>query len=400
MRMKSRWALVALTLACAAGMNSCATANNQNLATQSFMWVATTDQMVRSYTLQLSDGVVAQVGAAVATGVQPQAMAITPDGNQLFIANTGDSTIGVYTRNSDGSLASPTSVHSSGQTPVALAIDPTGHFLFVADQGTNDVSSYQISSGSLTPVGATALPTPSPTVPASPSALAVSPIGSFVYVTDSVNNTVIGLSYDGNGALTPVTATGGVCGISGYCVQAGTNPAGVAFSRCAGIVKATVTCANPDGNNLFVSNQGDGTVSVFSACIQTSVTCPGATGSLSPDGAPVAACCGPTTLMVDPASNFVYVLETIGQVGEFQYSPVTGLLTAMSPASASTGASPLSAGITANASNPVNNSNWIFVANTGVSTISGYNVTSTGRLGILGSGPISVPAQPTAILLH
>ena len=403
MRKKSRWGMAMLALACIGGMISCATAKNPSSVTQSLMWVATSgDQMVRSYTIQLDDGAVAQVGDAIPTGVQPQAMAITPDGRFLFIANTGDSTIGMYTVTSNGSLSAVGTPQPSGQLPVALGVDPTGKLLFAANQGSSDVSVYNITEGGSFSSAAppTPLPTPSIALPSSPTALAISPAGSFIYVTDSANNTVVGFSYDSAGALTPAVpgSLQSLCP-AGYCVQAGTNPSGLAFSRCAG-----VSSANPTpvcGNNLFVSNAGSNNISVFSVCIQTTTACPTPDGTLTVVGSPVAACCGPTHLIVDPAADFVYVLEAgAAQVGEFKYSPVTGSLTVMSPASVSTGSSPFSAGITANASNQFNNTNWIFVTNAGVSNVSGYNITSTGRLGILASGPVSVPAQPAAILLR
>jgi len=79
------------------------------------MWVATVgDQMVRSYSITLSNGAVAQVGNAVSTGVQPQAMAITPDGKALFIANTGDNSISAYTVNSNGTLRAQGVTSSNG----------------------------------------------------------------------------------------------------------------------------------------------------------------------------------------------------------------------------------------------------------------------------------------------
>jgi 6-phosphogluconolactonase (cycloisomerase 2 family) len=401
MRIESRWALAVLAIACLAGLNSCATAKNPASSTTASMWVATAgDQMVRSYSINLTSGAVSQVGNAVVTGVQPQAMAITPDGKTLFIADSGDSSISAYSVNSDGTLGTPVNTPSSGQLPVALAIDPTGKFLFAADQQSGDVSAYTISSTSLTAIGVVSTQTPGSPVSA-PSALTVSPTGNFLYVANSATNQVLGFSYDSNGALTPLlSANPNPCGTGapGYCVQVGTSPAGLAFSRCAGVTTATAVCATADGNNLFVSNAGSNEISIFSACIQTSTTCATPNGKLTPlsSGFPVAACCGPTMFMVDPAADFVYVLEHgSAQVGQFRYSPVTGALTPLSPAFASTGAAPFSGGISANTSN----SNWVFVTNTGASSISGFNVVS-GKLIGLSSGPILVPGQPTAILVR
>ena len=400
MQMKSRWVLAVLAAACIAGEIGCAKASNPGRVSTSFMWVATAgDQMVRSYNINLTSGAVSQTGNAVATGVQPQAMAIAPDGSALFIANSGNNTISAYSVNSDGTLKGQGSTPTAGQFPIALAIDPTGKLLFAADQQSGDVSVYQISSGSLHSLGAN--PTQTQGSPSSsPSALAVSPSGSFLYVANSATNTVLGFSYDSNGTLTPLPAPNpNPCATApGYCVTVGANPDGLAFSRCAGISSATVTCATADDNNLFVSNSGSNNISIFSACIQTSAACAAADGTLTaiPSGSTVAACCGPSNFMIDPAANFVYVLDRgSAEVGQYSYSPVTGMLTALSTTVPSTGVSPFSSGITANTSN----TNWLYVTNAGASSISAFSI-STGRLTPLSSGPILVAGQPTAILVR
>jgi 6-phosphogluconolactonase (cycloisomerase 2 family) len=149
---------------------------------------------------------------------------------------------------------------------------------------------------------------------------------------------------------------------------------------------------------LFVSNSGSNSINIFAACVQISSTCAAPDGTLTAlsSNASVGACCGPTTFMVDPAADFVYVLERgAAQVGQFRYSPVTGSLTALSPAAESTGTGPFSGGITRNTTN----SNWIYVTNSGASSLSGYSIPS-GKLIGLSSGPILVSGQPTAILVR
>jgi 6-phosphogluconolactonase (cycloisomerase 2 family) len=402
MRMKSGWLAAAMALACLV-LSGCITANNPSAASTSFMWIATAgDQMVRSYEIDLTTGVVTQTGNAVATGVQPQAMAATPDGRTLFIANSGDSTINSYTiHSSDGTLTSQTSTSSSGQFPVALAMDPSGSFLFAIDQVSADISAYKVSANSLTALGATPLQTPAATTNSLPTALAVSPTGGFLYVSDSRNNTVLGFSYDSNGTVTPLPAPNpNPCGAGapGYCVTVGSSPSGLAFSRCAGVTSVTTTCATRDDNNLFVSNSGSNTITIFTACIQTSATCTAPNGTLTeiPSGSPVAACCGPSAFVINPVGNSVYVLlPGANQIGEFDYSPVTGVLTPQSPAAISAGVGPFSIGITANTSN----TNWVYVTNTGASSVSAYAI-SSGKLVGLSTGPILVPGQPTAILVR
>ena len=419
MSLKCRWGVAALALACLAGLNSCATARNPSGVSTGFMWVATAgDGMVRSYHIDLTSGAISQVGNAVATGVQPQAMASTPDGATLFIANSSDNSISVYSVASDGTLTAVScSSCNTGQLPVALAVDPTGKFLFVANQGvitdntSGTVSVFAIGSGSVTPSTPPSFPTeiPSDTIGTGPSGIAVSPVTfpctvivsgtqsnencGVIYVANQFSNTLGAYEYfvDGSGNFNFVGLIGG----SPYRV--GTNPTGVALSRCAGVSTATITCPDTGANSLFVSNSGSSNISVFSACIATSTNCSAPDGTLALVGSPVAACCGPTSLMVDPQTDFVYVLERgAAQLGEFRYSPVTGALTPLTSSSVSTGLSPFAAGITSNTTN----TNWLFVTNSGASSISGFSVATAGRLAPLGSGPVTISGQPTAILVR
>ncbi|HEX3104602.1 MAG TPA: beta-propeller fold lactonase family protein [Terriglobales bacterium] len=405
MGMKSRWALVVLGIAPVLVLNSCSSSNNVS-STTSFMWVATQgDQMVRSYTISQNNGAINPVGTngtPKPTGAQPQAMIITPDGKAMFIANAGG-TITAYTINGDGTLSSAGSPVNAGSVPVALIADPASKFLFVANQGSaSDVTSgtisvFAISGANLTPVG-NPVPTelPGDVSGSGPSGLAVSPVGSFLYVANQFSNNVQGYSYDASGSLALINT-----------YTAGTNPTGLAFSRCAGITSSTstVNCTVADDNNLFVSNSGSNNISIFSACIQVSATCGG--GGTAPDGtlteipskSPVAAGVGPATIFVNPTSDFVYAVDRgSSQVSEYQYSPATGVLTPL--ATGSGGASAFSGGITSNIANNTNTFNWVVVTNNGSSNLSTFQVVTTGKLIAPSSSLYAVQGQPSAILLR
>src|SRR6266849_8180750 len=106
MHMKSRFVLAGFIGLFAIILNSCATSKNTNTTpTTGFMWVTTQgDQKVTSYNINLTTGAASQVGSSVATGLGPIAIAITPAGDALFVANRDDNTISSYSLNSDGSL--------------------------------------------------------------------------------------------------------------------------------------------------------------------------------------------------------------------------------------------------------------------------------------------------------
>ncbi len=408
MRMKSRWvrgAVAGLAVGLWSGcINSSKTPSNTSL-----MWIATQgDQKVRTYNINQDNGSIALVGngAPAATGVQPVQMVITPDAKTMFIANSGANgtagSITAYTVNGDGTLAASGSGTAAGETPIALAIDSTGKFLFVANQGTSSdvasgtISVFSVSDTSLTEVAGSPFPTAlaGEVSGTGPSAVAASPAGNFVYVANAFNNTVESFSYDTtSGALTFINEYG-----------AGANPSGLAFSRCAGVSSssATPTCAAADAINLFVANSGSNNMSIFAACIQVSATCASPNGTLAQisSGSPVAAGVGPATVLINPTSDFVYVVDRgSNQVSGFQYSPATGALTSLGGA-VSGGASVFSGGITANVANNSNTFNWVVVSNNGASSVSAFRVNATGKLVALTSGPFAVQGQPSAILIH
>lgn len=419
MRTKFRWVSVAVAVA-AVAMSSCVKAGNS--AGSGMVWVATQgDQKLTSFSVNLTTGAVSHVGSAVDTGLTPIAMTITPDGKTIFLVDKGDGIhpgdVAIYSVNSDGSLKSVScSGCTVGVNPVAATVDPTGKFLFVANQGTvsdntsGTITVFGISSGSLSPVGAFPTETVSDTTGTGPSSVAVSPVSYSctasvggaaetcyaIYVANEFTNTITAYEYylDSSNNFTLNKTIGN----SPYAT--GTNPASLAFSRCAGVSTATTICATADGNNLFVANAGSNTVSMFTACIQVSTACATADGSLLPAGGPVAAGVGPVSVIVDPTLNFVYAVNAkSNEVSQFKYNPSTATLSALSPASVSTAANPMAGTITAGG-------NVIFVSNNGSSSMSVFTVTTTstnggapsGRLVPPANGSVQLTAQPLAIL--
>ncbi len=407
MRMKSGWALAFVILPLTALM-SCSSSNNVN--TTGYVWVATSgDQKLTVFAVSLSSGATSRVGSQVATGVQPSAMAISPDRKVLFLANTTDNTIAVYTINSDQSVkpACPssqsctTATVPSGESPVGLAVDPAGKFLFVTNQGTfvdpasGTISVFSISGTALTEVPGSPFPTEvlGDVTGSGPTGVIAAPAGNFLYVTNQFTNNIELFSYDANtGALTLPTR-----------YTAGTNPSGLAFSRCAGFTTATSACASADENNLFVANSGSNNVSIFTACIQVSPLCANADGSLIPlSSSPVSSGISPTSLIINPVANFVYVVDSgANQISQYQYNASTGALTALSTPAVSTSSSPGAGGMTSDGS-------FLFVPDRGGSTMSVFRANSvvaaagtapTGRLSPAPNPSVSLSGQPSVLLV-
>ncbi len=193
------------------------------------------------------------------TSVVPSALATT--GSMVFVAmaNAGMGSVATYTfkttgNSNEGTLAAtlsgPTSTTAAGTNPSGMVMDSSGKFLFVADSVTNTVAAFSIAtSGQLSPVGT---PIATGTTPVS---LRAHPSGNFLYTANQGSNDVSAFSFDSSGTLTA---------LSGSPFPAGTSPSYVA--------------TDPAGSFLFVANRDKNTISVFS--IDSS-------GALKPVGTPV-----------------------------------------------------------------------------------------------------------------
>jgi len=399
MRIRS-WVLAMLAVMPVVVFNSCSNGNNQTTPGTGFLWVATTgDELLSSFTIDLSSGAVSSVRSSAPTGPQPTAVALTPDGKTFFVSNLGDDTIAVYTVNqTDGTLTVPCPSSQSnctivtfpaGPTPVAMTIDPTGSLLFVANQGNSGVFGQAGAvPGTISVFSIAHLDQPPLVFPSAlpgdisgngPTALAIPNApgsGNYLYVADQFSSVVAVYSYDSGGNLALLNS---------YPVAA--NPTALAFSRI-------VLNTNRD-NFLFVSNTGSNQVSVFSACVAPSLNCGAPTGVLSQvSPSPFSAPTGPGPILVDPAFDWVYVIERHSfQVSQFAFAPATGGLTALSPATASTGSGPVSGGVTSDG-------NWVFIANGGASNVSAFGVSSIGKLSPANTSTIILANQPSAILIR
>ena len=174
-------------------------------------------------------------------GTAPSAVALTPDGNFLYVANTGSNNITAFFACTNANLdcaKPPTglltpvagSPFSAGLGPVAItaAMDiPGDEFLFVVDQVSNQVSQYKVAVGTgvLSPASPATLSTG-----AGPSAIVIRPSGqpvladggttNYLYVANTTAGTISSFSYD--------TTEGVLQVITGSSVTTPGQPAGLA----------------------------------------------------------------------------------------------------------------------------------------------------------------------------
>jgi 6-phosphogluconolactonase len=379
-----------LCLMACGGNNSALTSGGAGL----LFVTAQSNTTVSAFTVDLSNGSLSANGNSVGTGAVPSAIVVTPTTGVVFVANSGSNSISSYTVNGDGSLTAASATAPTGTTPMGLAIDPAGKFLFVANQKSSSISVFSINGTTLTAVPGSPFTTipvglsyPNGTLPA---AVAVSNSGNFLYVANQLANFVEAFSISSTGALAPL-------GVPFYNV--GISPSGLGIP--------------PNGGFLYVMNAGanSNNVSVFGICDNVVTSCPNPS---SPDGtltevtgSPFPAGLGPVAITFDPNFNFAYVLdEGSSTVSQYSYGAGSGVLTPLSPATISTGLTPVSIALRVgttgtNIGNTTTNpTDWVYVANLGASTISIYTLTTTTGLLNVSGMPFTTFGQTSALAVR
>ena len=174
------------------------------------------------------------VGTAVATGIGPRAMAMTPDGKYAYILNNIDNTVSIYTVGADGSLTaastgSPFAVPLIANPPLpaeltAMTIDPDGQYLYINDTGNGDIYQFKIdpNKGTLTAIGT---PTVALGAPNAGIAMVGDSTGATLYAFDQGGGGVSAWTQNpGTGVLSPAK-------LSSYTFNSGVNVASSAFGQ-------------------------------------------------------------------------------------------------------------------------------------------------------------------------
>jgi len=356
---------------------------------------AQSNTTLSAFVVNLTNGALSANGNSVGTGANPSAIAITPSINAMFVANSGANSVSAFTISTFGGLTPASGTTPTGSAPAGLAIDPAGNFLFVANQGSSNVSVFAISGTTLTAVPGS----PFTTVPVGlsypngtlPTAVAVSNSGNYLYVANQLANFISAFAINStSGALTPL-------GVAYYSEALGTAPSGLGIQ--------------PNGGFLYVMNAGanSNNISVFAICDNVVTSC---INPNSPDGtlteisgSPFPAGLGPVAITFDPNFTFAYVVDkTSNTVSQYSYGTGSGVLTPLSPATISTGTTPVSIALRVGATGTnignttTNPTDWIYVANSGASTISIYTLTTTNGLLNVSGMPFTTFNQPSALV--
>ena len=191
--------------------------NGQNV------YVANTDDFYNG-TVSVIDTATNKVTATVKIGITPIGIAVSPNGQYVYVTFNGDfpgavDVINTTTNTVIGAIG-------VGQFPVGVAVNPDGSNVYVVIGHSNIVSVINMTTNNVTA---------EVSVGEHPYGVAVNPDGTKAYVTNEGNNTVSVINTTNNTAYASVNV--------------GNNPFGIAVT--------------PDGRNVYVANQNDNNVSVI-----------------------------------------------------------------------------------------------------------------------------------------
>jgi 6-phosphogluconolactonase len=150
----------------------------------------------------VNSGVLTLIGF-FATGNNPNGLAISPNGNFLYTANSLDNSISEFST-SNGSLTqlSGSPIGQTNTNPLDLLIDKSGSYLCVANEGANNISVYSIgSNGSLT-----ALQTSPFASDTAPAFIGSDPSAEYLFVGTQSSPAIQSFGLSGSGTLTAVAS--------------------------------------------------------------------------------------------------------------------------------------------------------------------------------------------------
>jgi 6-phosphogluconolactonase (cycloisomerase 2 family) len=337
---------------------------------QPFAYVANENSnSITAYTVDSVTGALTELGGSpFGAGSTPISVKGTPNGKFVYVSNWGDNTISGYSVNGINGVLSPIagSPFPTGPNPISLAVSPSGKFLYAADDnfegtGTPGVSAFAINvvTGALTEISGSPY-----SAGTEPVGVILTPSGKYLYVSDSLDDTVYVFAVDADGTLTSVPGSPYAAG--------GSYPLWMAVS--------------PSGRFLYVPNANSDNISVYRI---SSIS-----GALTPiSGSPFVGFGGqPASAAVTPSGNFLYVAETGDNVAAYSINQGTGALAPVSGSPFPGGNDPYYA--------DVSGSGNVYTADLQGAQISGYTInSSTGTLTPMVGSPFSAGDGPASITL-
>jgi 6-phosphogluconolactonase len=339
-----------------------------------FAYVASgSSNSISAYSIDATSGALTPLTNAPFGAMDPRFVVVEPSGKHAMVANGNSASISVYAIDtSSGTLTTVVgSPFAAGKGPSAVIIDSPDGFVYATNQAEGTVSaySYNASNGSLTPAHGSPF-----TAGQGPLSLSMTldrslyAQGQFLYVANNSSSNVSAYIADSpQGSLKPVT---------GSPFPAGNSP--------------TSVVVDPASRFVYVTNQGDGTVSALK--IDTTGTNPGALAVVP--GSPFAAGSSPAQIVVDAYDRFAYVANKgDGTISAYTIDATTGALSAIAGSPFTDGNAPSSLVVD-------NLGRFLYVVNSGSSSVSVYAIDpSSGALTPISGSPFATEASPISIAL-
>jgi 6-phosphogluconolactonase (cycloisomerase 2 family) len=302
------------------------------------------------------------------------------EGKYAFVADFGGNSVLSYAIDSAGALSLINSVAAdaaANSNPNAIAVSPDGNYVFTANNGTGDVSIFSVTTGTVALVGSQPTLVTTFTGSISLTTLTVSAI--------SAGSLGIGSNINGSGvtAGTKITAlVSGTGGIGTYTVSISQTEA--TDEAMTGSGTPTGVAVDPSGNYVLVTDSaagGVGQLLVFQFAPPATLT--QVTGSpFAMDANPGS---GPSAVAVDPLDQYVFATNqfnpTDGLTG-FGINIGSGFLTPLVPPQLTTGSNPIWVSV-----DPLDR--FVYVSNSTDGTMSGWTIGSGGALTALTGMPFS-----------
>ncbi|MBM4441076.1 MAG: beta-propeller fold lactonase family protein, partial [Candidatus Rokubacteria bacterium] len=228
-------------------------------ADQAFVYVA---NAVAAGTVSVIDTRTNTVVQTFTVGDTPRGLALTPNGQRLYVGNMGGGTISILNVDPRTGLLSLAGTITS--TPVReLVVSPDGARLFVVSQGDDRLRVFETTNHTLVANIAAG---------SQPVGITINPAGTRVYVTDFSDNNV--RVYDAS-TFTLLATVG------------------------TGSTGARKVIVSPDGTRFYVTSQSTGVVSIFNATTNALIT------TITSGGAQQTVGIG-----INPNGTFVYTTDT------------------------------------------------------------------------------------------
>ncbi|HEV2100406.1 MAG TPA: beta-propeller fold lactonase family protein, partial [Stellaceae bacterium] len=331
-------------------------------------------------------------------------------GKFAYTASYGPGTIASFTINSTSGQLTATagSGISDGTHPAAVSLAPNGKFAFSASTNGTEIQAYTIdqTSGELTLVGSYSTGF---SVGSTYPDIAVDPQSTYLYIASYGDDKVAGFAINATtGALTalprsPYTAGAGTASIpafspdgnylyvmdqgstgtgansvSGYAIGSDGSLTALAGSPFPAGTKPSWIVFTPDGKYAYVSNSGEDTISGYS--VSSGVLTPRATPKFATDE-------NPQDLTMDASGTHLYAPVASGSTaGAVDWFPINSDGTLGAKSSIPAGVTPIYLAIDPTAA-------FAYVASKGGAEVYGYSISATtGALTALATSPFSTGA--------